>query len=311
MDSHGSRHDEATGIALVLLSTASYATLPILGKVAYGAGVETGPLLAWRFTLGGLLLAFLGGGARLPLGQRVRLWGIGLVFMLNAFSYFVALRTVPASTAVLLVYSYPVMVTLLSAITGLEPLTRRGVLAAVLAFAGCGLTARGTVTGGAAVLLVLLSAFCYASYVVLSGRFARDVPSAVVAAHLAQVGAVAAIPFALLEGNLALPPRADAWLSVLAIAVISTVVAVRAFISGMNRIGPARASVLSSLEVVMATGLAIVFLGERLSLTQLLGAALIVGGVALQNMAVLRQLAGIFDHWKASPASTMIGGKEH
>jgi drug/metabolite transporter (DMT)-like permease len=122
---------------------------------------------------------------------------------------------------------------------------------------------------------------------------------------------VAALPFALLEGSLALPARADAWLSVLAIAVISTVVAVRAFISGMNRIGPARASVLSSLEVVMATGLAITFLGERLSLAQLLGAALIVGGVALQNMAVLRQFAGIFAHWKTPPASTMIGGKEH
>ena len=296
MGSHGLRREEAKGVALVLLSTASYATLPILGKVAYGAGVTTGPLLAWRFTLGGLILALLGGGARLCMRERAMLWGLGAVFALNAFSYFVALRTVPASTAVLLVYSYPVMVTLLSAAAGLEALTRRGMLAALLAFAGCGLTVRGPVTGSSAVFLVLLSAFGYASYVVLSGRFARHVPSAVVAAHLAQVGAVMAIPFALLDGGLAMPPRIDAWLAVLGMAVLSTVVAVRAFLSGMSRIGAARASVLSSLEVLMATFLAVAFLGERLEVRQVLGGALILGGVALQNVAVFRQLAA------ASPA---------
>lgn len=291
MDEQRRRSEEAKGVALVLLSTASYAALPILGKLAYAAGVATGPLLAWRFALGGLLLALLGGGARLELRERAVLWGVGSVFALNAFSYFLALRTVPVSTAVLLVYSYPVFVTLLSAVAGLEPLTRRGVVSALLAFAGCALTARGPVHVQPAALLVLLSAFAYASYVVLSGRFARNVPSSVAAAHLAQAGAVIAIPFALYEGSLAIPPRLDAWLSVLGIAVISTVVAVQAFFAGMRRIGPARASVLSSLEVLMGTGLAIGLLGERLSLQQIAGGTLILSGVALQNLAALRHIA--------------------
>jgi drug/metabolite transporter (DMT)-like permease len=57
----------------------------------------------------------------------------------------------------------------------------------------------------------------------------------------------------------------------------------------MALIGPTRASVLSSLEVIVTLVLAFCFLGDRLSPWQWAGAALVLGAAALQNLGVLRR----------------------
>ena len=56
------------------------------------------------------------------------------------------------------------------------------------------------------------------------------------------------------------------------------------FLAGMALVGPTRASVLSSLEVIVTLVLAFLLLGERLSARQWAGAALILGAVAFQNL---------------------------
>jgi drug/metabolite transporter (DMT)-like permease len=87
-----------------------------------------------------------------------------------------------------------------------------------------------------------------------------------------------------------LPPDLPAWAAVLAITVFSTVVALRAFLAGLARVGPARAAVLSSLEVVVAMALAVTLLGERLGPWQWAGAGLILGAGGLQSLGSLRRL---------------------
>jgi len=61
------------------------------------------------------------------------------------------------------------------------------------------------------------------------------------------------------------------------------------FLAGMAIVGPNRASVLASLEVVVTLVLAIALLGERLTLAQWAGAALILGAVVFQNLKALRR----------------------
>jgi drug/metabolite transporter (DMT)-like permease len=278
---------------LVLLSTLAYGAMPVFGKVAYGAGVKPVPLLAWRFAVATAVFALIAGpGARgLATRDHLRLWGIGLVFVVNALCYFKALEAIPASTAAVLVYTYPVMVTVLAGFLGFDRFTLRGLLAAVLAFSGCALTAGAIESGGAGVWLVLLSAFLYSVYMLLGSRFAAHLPAEATASHTAQAAAAVCLPFALAQGTVWLPPSPEAWASVLAIAAVCTVVALRALLAGMARIGPARAAVLSSFEVVVTLALAAAFLGERLGPRALAGAGLILGAVVLQNLGMLRRLA--------------------
>jgi len=283
--------EERQGLMLILVSTLAYGTLPIVGKAAYAAGVRPEPLLAWRFIIAAALFALLGRGQgpAVSLRQRLVLWGLGVVFVTNALAYFTALETVPASTVALLIYTYPVIVTLLSGTFGLDRLTPRGLGAAFIAVAGCALTATGEMAVGVGVVYALISAFVYAAYVVLSSHFAAGVPSLTAALHLAQASSVVCAAWALAHGGLAVPATLAAWSPIVALAVISTVVALRAFLAGMARIGPARASVLSSLEVLVTMTLAVALLGERLGLRQGLGAVLILGAVALQNVETLRR----------------------
>src|SRR5258708_6093545 len=140
------KNEEGRGLALILLSTVAYGAMPILAKVAYGSGVRPIPLLAWRFLLASLLFALLPPGPAPPISgrQRLTLWAIGGVFVVNALCYFKALETVPASTVALLLYTYPVIVTLFSGLLGWEALTPRGLGSAGLAGAGGALTAGGT-----------------------------------------------------------------------------------------------------------------------------------------------------------------------
>jgi drug/metabolite transporter (DMT)-like permease len=288
-----SPRDETRGLTLVALSTMAYGVLPILGKVAYSAGVGVLPLLAWRYVLAALLIAALERNPRPPLRARLRLWAIGSVFVVNSIAYFRALQQIPASVTALVLYTYPVIVALLAALVGVERLTGRALLAAAAAFAGCALTARGAPSGVplalSGVAWALGAALVYASYIVLSSRFGVGVPARVLALHLAQAAAVVCVAFALADGGLALPLDPRGLLAVAGIGVVSTVVAMTAFLAGMALVGPTRASVLSSLEVIVTLALAFLLLGERLSPWQWAGAALILGAVAFQNLGVLRR----------------------
>ena len=67
---------------------------------------------------------------------------------------------------------------------------------------------------------------------------------------------------------------------IVAIAVVSTVVAMIAFFGGLKRVGPAVASIASTLEPVVTVALAWIILGESLAPIQIVGGALVLGSAA-------------------------------
>ncbi len=294
MPGPGADGDDRRGLALVVLSAATYATMPIFAKAAFRGGLSVVDLLAWRFALAVGLFAVLGRGRPgLPFRVRLRLWGLGLVFVGNSLAYFLALERVPASLLTLLLYTYPVIVTLLAGAFGIDRLTPRSLAAAALSMGGAALTVGSFATAPLlGIALSLGAALVYSIYIVLSSRFAADVPSEAAAAHVSQTALTAYLGAALWRGELLPPVSLGVWLAVVGIGVISTVVALRAFMAGLARIGPSRAAVLSSLEVVFILALASSFLGEPLTPRLLLGAGLILGAVLLQHARPARENRG-------------------
>ena len=73
------------------------------------------------------------------------------------------------------------------------------------------------------------------------------------------------------------------WLNVLYLAVLGTVVAFYWYYQGLKILGPARASIFINFVPVVAVLLAAVLLGEPLSVSLLVGGALVVMGVFLTN----------------------------
>jgi drug/metabolite transporter (DMT)-like permease len=283
----GQLRDERRGVLLVLLSATAYGTLPVFARIAFGRGMTLAGLLTWRFVLAvaGFAIAARGLGPPLPLATRLRLWSAGLIFVANSLAYFLALRRVPVSLLSLILYTYPVIVTLLSAAAGVEVFRLRNLLAALLALAGAAVTSSGSAAvDPLGVVLAFGSALLYSVYIVAGTRLARGVPSEAAAAHVAHVSLAVYLPWAAWAGELAPPPDAPAWASVVALGAFCTVVALRAFLAGLQRVGPSRAAVLSCFEIVVTLTLAATVLGEPLTPRLALGGALIVGAVLLEQI---------------------------
>ena len=289
----------STGTVLCLASAAAFGAMGIFGKLAYEEGASVGTLLASRFTIAAALfwaiLACTGGLRglrRLPrrdLGIALALGAIG--YCVQTGAYFAALERIDASILGLLVYTFPVIVTVAAIALGRETAGRRTAVALALASAGLVLVLAGAATGGVDALgaaLGLAAAVVYSVYILSSEGIAARLGPLVLSA-LVCTGAATTLTLAGLAGGGLAPGDVTgtgwAWLACL--AVVSTVGAISLFFAGLRRVGPSAASILSTIEPVVTVALAYVVFGESLGAAQLVGGALVLSA-ALAMRAPLR-----------------------
>ena len=280
------------GPLLCLLSAAAFGTMAIFGKLAYDAGVGVGDLLLVRFTLAaGVLLAIAAAsGALRGLPRRAVVFGLGLGavgYAAQAGLFFLALERMDASILSLLLYTYPAMVTVAAILIGRERGTRRRGVALVIAGAGTALVLLGAGAGALdplATAMGLGAALTYTVYILVGDRAVAGVPPLALAA-LVTTGATATFALvAVATGGPDLAFAASGWAALVAIALVSTVVAILAFFAGLARVGPSAAAILSTVEPPVTVTLAALAFGESLAAIQLTGGALVLLAVALLQL---------------------------
>jgi drug/metabolite transporter (DMT)-like permease len=275
------------GVLLVVVSAGAYGTVPIFAKIVFREGVSLPELLSWRFVLAAALLwtvSLLSRGAVPSKGAVARLVLMGAVgYAGQAAAFFFALARLPAATTALLLYTYPAMVTLGSAVFLGERLGLRKVVAVLVAFGGTTLVLQGQAgtLNPLGIAFALLSAAMYSAYVLFGSRFFADVPPIAAAATVMSATAVSFVTYAAIAGQIIVPthPAQIGWIAT--IAVVGTALPVLAFVAGMPRIGPSRASILSTFEPVVTVALAAAVLREALHPLQIVGAACVVVSVAV------------------------------
>lgn len=290
---------DGMGPALCLLSAACFGALPIFGKFAYAAGVTPATLLLVRFALAAVLLAALllgrpglrrttDGPVRLTTGLVLTGLGLGAVgYATQAGLYFAALRRMDASPLSLILYTYPLLVTVAAVLLGRDRLTPARGAALAAASAGTLLVLLGT--GGVdfdplGAALGFGSAATYTGYILVADTVVHRLPPVVLSA-LVMTGAAGTLTgHALLTGgaDLGFAPRAWLWLA--CIAVVSTVAAALTFFAGLRRTGPSTAAILSTFEPVVTTGLAALTLHELLTPVQLAGGLLVLSSVVVLQL---------------------------
>jgi drug/metabolite transporter (DMT)-like permease len=286
-DVHQQRRDGIAGVALVVVSAVSYGTVPILAKLTFRTGVTLPEFLAWRFGVAAVLLWIVVAATRGALPRRDRVLALVLMgavgYAGQSAAFFAALERIPASTTALLLYIYPAVVTLAAAALLHEQLTARKLWAIVIAFAGTSMLVQGQLSGAepVGIAFALLSAVIYSAYVLAGSRLFADLPPLATAATVMTSTAATYIAFALLAGRFAVPAGASQLGLIGAVAIVGTAIPVLAFVVGMPRIGPSRASILSTFEPAVTVLLATVVLAEPLRPLQLAGAACIVASVVV------------------------------
>jgi drug/metabolite transporter (DMT)-like permease len=288
---------------MVLVSATAFGTLSILAKLAYGAGLSTYQLLAFRFVLAsvgmwGLALALHQNPLQLQRRQLLNLLGLGgIVYTAQSLTYFIALRSLPASLCVLIVYIYPSLVVIAGWIFFRRSISIWTGVALAASFLGVAL-----LLGGArfqlawALVFAIAAPVIYTGYILLGERVMSTVPAAAASAVIFSGAASAFCVLALLNRQLLLPGTTNGWLVGIAIAVIPTMVAISFFLAGLPRIGANRAAVLSTWEPVITVLLAVVLLGDRLSVVQVAGGALVLLAVVVVQAAHL---------WRPGPQTAL------
>ncbi len=299
------------GILLAVASAIGYGSGPLFAKGVYASGMDWLGLLAWRFLIGALLswawlMLFPVNRAALRSLSRRRfaaLLGLGAFFILNASTYYAAIETVPASLAGLIVYIYPAVVAVLSirfgrTLDGRRPWIALGIVTAGVALAIGGIPA-GTIEP-AGIVLAVASPLIYSVYIVMSARLAgerrgttaddrsggagADTAPAVAAAVMLSATTAVTWLLAAGRGDVPLVPSEvppEAWPGLVGIAVFSTALAIQAFYASTARIGAAQTALVSTVEPIWTIVMASLLFGESLTPVQLVGGALVIGGVVL------------------------------
>lgn len=271
----------------MLVSSAGWGSMPVLVKLAIGAGADVWALAAWRYAgAAGLLWLVMIAARRRPppLARWPRLFALGAVFGGSTLCFLLGLRWIPASTAILLFFTYPAVVLLLAGLMRLEALTSRRLACAGLAVTGGLLTAGGGLAGGrpAGVALVLLSVGFVSAYVLMSHfLMVEEAPLGAATISVTATGAVT-VAAALVAGpgGLALGGGATAVRLVALVTLTGTAVPVVAWLAGIRLLGPGKASLYSTMEPLVTVALAAVVLGEGISWSQGLGGLLVLAGVS-------------------------------
>jgi len=261
-----------------------------------GMVVEPQVLAAARATLAFVVLfVYLAVRHRPFLKVRVRDLPFLLVFgivglALLQFAYFKTISLTGVATAILLEYLAPVIVMVFSVGLLRERFTITLPLAVTMSVLGCALTV-GAVDGAGgtvpplAIAWGLGAAVLFAAYQ-LMGKYAADrfTPWTLLVYGLG----VATLFWLLALGGpgplITLLSDARAFVAVLVLAVVSTVIPFGVFLIALRHIEATKASVSSTLEPVFAGVAAWILFSERLTPLQLLGGVLVVAAVVVSQL---------------------------
>jgi drug/metabolite transporter (DMT)-like permease len=284
------------GIICILIGTCCFAAKGILIKLAYRYGITASPLLMLR-----MLFA-------LPFYAAIAIWiqtrehvalnkieiaqiiGLGLLsYYVSSMFDFMGLQYISAGLERLILYVYPTLVLLILAFVKHKKISRIEKLALTIAYIGMllvfihdiklnsswQLTALGSG-------LVLISTITFAIFIVLAGDIIPRIGSMRFTAYGMLSACAGVITHNLItQGVDGIHQPTPVYGLAFAIALFCTVIPSFLMNEGIRIIDSGRAAILGVFGPVVTLFLGALILDEALTLIQLLGATLVIGGVIL------------------------------
>ena len=206
--------------------------------------------------------------------------GILSIAFFNYF-YFEVFSQSSLSLAVTLLYTGPLFVTILSRLFFKEYLTTRKVLALALAVLGCafvvGLLPLGQESIPVNILIMgILSGFCYALYSIFSKPITKRYSALTITTYTFLYTSI----FMLLTSDITKKTsqfqHLEVWIYALLLASVTTVAAYLLYSAGLKYLEASKASILATIEPIVAVLTGVLFLGESLKAWQILGISMVL-----------------------------------
>lgn len=276
-----------SGILFAFAAAFFYGAVTTQAKVAYEAGSNAMTLMFWRYLVTSIIIGIVLKLSRQSLKTlpeiTLQVAVVSLVFSGTMILYLKSVEIITVSLSVLLLYLFPVMVMLVSVVTGRMHASAVNVGAFFIALLGIGLLLGGNeLEGGKLGMIMALLAACGAAYTfVKGGDIAPKTTSLVLSFWINLTGLFLVIP--LVYDQYAMPVGRTGMMCFLG-ATLSYIIAILTHFAGLARLSAARAAFIFNLEPVVALLLAVIVLSESLSTMQWAGVGLILMLLPLFNI---------------------------
>lgn len=260
-----------------------------------GMGLSSAEIVMMRCIVSAAVLFFyIFVSGRSMLRIRLRdLWcflgtGICSIVFFN-ICYFTTIQMTSLSVAAVLLYTAPAFVIVLSALLFGERVMKTRIAALILTFLGC-ICVSGLLRGSgsltpAGFFVGLGAGLGYALYSIF-GRFALDrgYKSMTISFYTFLIAAVGTLPFISLKNTVvALTQGLSGTGFIVLFGIVTTVIPYLTYTRGLQGVENGQASIIASVEPVVATLLGFFVFHEVLHLDEILGIALILGAIVISN----------------------------
>lgn len=282
------------GFVLVLISAFAFAAKTILAKLCYQYGADPITVLAIRMTFAGaffgsvMVVNLLRGRWTLNFTGRQWLWAVvlGLCgYYLSSLLDFTGLVYVDAYLGRMILFLYPTLVVLINSLLNQSPVSRATWLALALCYGGILLMLLPNLGGESRNVwlgtgLIFAAALTFALYLVGVERQMKSIDPVRFTSLVMCISCLGVIIHFLLAGGAAkLKVPAPVFAYGFIMGIFSTVLPIYTLAMGISRIGASKAAMISMMGPVLTTVMGIAILGERLTLPQIAGMALVLAGV--------------------------------
>ncbi|SDO11026.1 DMT family transporter [Alkalicoccus daliensis] len=277
---------------IVMAGAALWGTIGIFVNQLNAAGFTPWEVVGIRLSFSaGLLLLFLLLFKRHLLYVKLRdlpfFIGTGIISIafFNYF-FFTVIETATLSLAIVLLYTGPVFVALISRFTFGEPFTGRKIAALVLMMLGCVfavelLPAGSLSVSGTTILFGVLSGFFYALYSIFGKYVSGRYHAMTITTYSMVFGSLFLLPTSRLWEKSHLLTSTPVLLSSFGIAAVATVFAYIFYTAGLRYIESSRAAILSTVEPVVGIIIGLLVFQEVVTFWQGIGMALVLASVLL------------------------------
>ena len=218
--------------------------------------------------------------------ELIVLGSLGLLFSASCITYYESFLLMDAGIASTILFVYPVMVAGIMAVFFKERITFSTVTAILLALGGIGLLYQGdgeTSLSTMGIILVILSALCYAIYIVVVNQSSIRMSSLKLTFYVLFICmfVLLAYSFTSSDLHLQLPPSPRAWFYACWLGLVPTILSLVLMTIAVHEVGATPTAIMGALEPLTAVAIGVLVFGEALTVQLVIGIVLILSAVLL------------------------------
>ncbi|MCR8634294.1 DMT family transporter [Paenibacillus radicis (ex Xue et al. 2023)] len=204
--------------------------------------------------------------------------------LINQAAFFTGLETIDATTASLILSLAPITVAVLAAVFLKETITRKMVIGSVIAMVGIFFVVgkSGGIKPSIGMLYIVLAMISFAISIIIMRKLTERIDPLTATVYSTLIGSGMVIPVALIKEPIThVSSHPWAWVLLFVTAILMQGLCGLIWNVQLKRIGAGKASVFLNLQPFVAMVVGFLLMGTPVTIVQIVGSMLIVGGVVL------------------------------